>query len=195
MSTPVKTPAGKRKRGDSTASSGSGSRISELPNPHLVDLAVDYLYHFGLDSSMDLPEMFGHVKFVCMGGTAERMKVLAEMLIKELGLRLPVGCGLVPVCKTERFTMYKAGPVLCVSHGMGMPSVSICLHEIVKLLMHAGARDFIIIRTGTSGGVGVAPGTVVITTEALNGMLENVRKKKKKEEEETSEKRYYYWFT
>jgi uridine phosphorylase len=31
------------------------------------------------------------------------------------------------------------GPVLIANHGMGMPSTSILLHEVTKLLAHAGA--------------------------------------------------------
>ena len=37
--------------------------------------------------------------------------------------------------------------------------------------MYAGARDFTFIRIGTSGGIGVEPGTVVITQEAVDGRL------------------------
>jgi uridine phosphorylase len=51
---------------------------------------------------------------------------------------------------------------------MGMPSLSILLHEITKLMHYAGATDYCFIRIGTSGGLGVPPGTVVITTEVPN---------------------------
>ncbi len=37
---------------------------------------------------------------------------------------------------------------------MGVPSATIMLHEILKLLHYAGAEDPIIIRMGTSGGIG-----------------------------------------
>lgn len=39
-------------------------------------------------------------------------------------------------------------------HGMGIPSISIMLHELIKLLHHARCRDVTIIRMGTSGGLG-----------------------------------------
>ena len=39
-------------------------------------------------------------------------------------------------------------------HGMGMPSMSILLHEIIKVLYYVKATDAIIIRIGTSGGLG-----------------------------------------
>ncbi len=37
---------------------------------------------------------------------------------------------------------------------MGVPSVTILLHEVIKLLYYAGAKDPIIIRIGTCGGLG-----------------------------------------
>lgn len=38
---------------------------------------------------------------------------------------------------------------------MGVPSVTILLHEIIKLLHYANAKDPIIIRIGTCGGLGM----------------------------------------
>lgn len=35
--------------------------------------------------------------------------------------------------------MYKVGPILTLNHGMGMASLSIAMHEIVKLLYYAKA--------------------------------------------------------
>ena len=65
------------------------------------------------------------------------------------------------------------GPVLLCNHGMGIPSTSIMLHEVAKLLYYAGADDPIMLRLGTSGGIGVPPGTVVVSTEGVNGMVRN----------------------
>lgn len=59
---------------------------------------------------------------------------------------------------------------------MGVPSLSIMLIETIKLLHYAGAENVTIIRLGTCGGIGVAPGTVVISTGALNGALEPVHR-------------------
>lgn len=148
------------------------TRTMNIPhrNKNLQELDTDYLYHLGLDSSMNLREMFGDVKYVCMGGSPLRAEAFASKVAKELGLQAdgsPKHIG-----KNERFSLYKVGPVISVSHGMGMPSVSILLHELVKLLEYAGAKDFSFIRIGTSGGVGVEPGDVVITEEGLNAKLE-----------------------
>ncbi|XP_019492368.1 PREDICTED: uridine phosphorylase 2 [Hipposideros armiger] len=49
------------------------------------------------------------------------------------------------------------GDVKCLfsqQHGMGIPSISIMLHELIKLLHHAQCCDVTIIRIGTSGGIG-----------------------------------------
>lgn len=79
--------------------------------------------------------------------------------------------------KKERFELYKVGPVIVVSHGMGMPSMQIELDEVTKLLHHSNAQDFKYFRIGTSGGVGIEGGDVVIADEAINDSLEPVHKK------------------
>lgn len=37
---------------------------------------------------------------------------------------------------------------------MGIPSIAIMLHELIKLLYHAHCKDVTVIRIGTSGGIG-----------------------------------------
>lgn len=138
-------------------------------NLHIDELETDYLYHLGLDTSMDLPAMFGDTKIVCMGGSAERAKDVAGKIAQRLNLDSELEPQ--PIGKTDRYSLYKTGPVLSVSHGIGMPSMLIVLHELTKLLEHAGATDVEYIRIGTSGGIGVEPGTVVVAEQALNGTL------------------------
>lgn len=58
-----------------------------------------------------------------------------------------------------------------LQHGIGAPSLSIIIVELIKLLYYAKAKDVIAIRLGTSGGVGTAPGTVVLSDGAVNGEL------------------------
>jgi len=134
----------------------------------------DVLYHFALSTkSHDLSAMFGDVKFVCIGGSNNRMESFAHYIKNELNLMIPTGCTLTNIAAgTDRYAMFKIGPVLSISHGMGIPSVSIMLHETIKLLHHAKATDVTIFRLGTSGGLGLQPGTVVLTTEAVNGLLQ-----------------------
>ena len=54
---------------------------------------------------------------------------------------------------------------------MGVPSVTILLHEVIKLMYHAKVRNPIFIRIGTCGGIGVEPGSLVITEEAVDELL------------------------
>ncbi|KAM8826481.1 uridine phosphorylase 1 isoform 1-T1 [Synchiropus picturatus] len=153
-----------------TQSSASPSgRAVCLQNPHLEALEEDILYHLSLGSkSHNLPEMFGDVKFVCVGGSALRMKAFIEYMAAELGIEEP-NSEFPNICAgTDRYVMYKAGPVLSVSHGIGVPSASILLHELIKLLHHAGCTDVTVIRLGTSGGLGMEPGTVVVTRRAVD---------------------------
>ena len=91
------------------------------------------------------------------------------MFAKRIALSLGVECKAVGTHK--RYVIFKCGPVLVCSHGMGGPSISILLHELAKLLKYAGA-DCVWIRIGTCGGLGLPPGSVVLTEESLNGALE-----------------------
>ena len=142
-------------------------------NPHLAALPIDFLYHIGLSTSDDLPGYFSDVRVVCFGGSRTRMEGFAKAVAGVLDLEPPCGQGLVDISRTDRYHVFKAGPVLSVSHGIGCPSASIVLHEVVKMLAYAGCdiKNASFVRIGTSGGLGVAPGTVVLTTEALDGLL------------------------
>ena len=73
------------------------------------------------------------------------------------------------------YAVKQVGPVLMSNHGMGQPTLSICLHEITKLLFYAGLDPGTVpyIRLGTSGGLGLEPGSVVITKQPLNGLLQS----------------------
>ncbi|XP_018573889.1 uridine phosphorylase 1 isoform X2 [Anoplophora glabripennis] len=144
-----------------------------LRNPHIELMDQDILYHLALGSeSHDLVEMFGDVKFVCMGGTPKRMEHFAYYIMKEIGHRLPTGTQLMDISQySYRYSMYKVGPVLSISHGMGVPSIGILLHEIIKLMYHAKCRDPVFFRIGTCGGIGLEGGTVVISDDAVDGML------------------------
>ncbi|XP_066147459.1 uridine phosphorylase 1 isoform X2 [Euwallacea fornicatus] len=144
----------------------------KLRNPHIELMDQDILYHIALGSeSHDLVEMFGDVKFVCMGGTPKRMENFAQYIMKEIGYKLPTGTTLMDISQySYRYSMYKVGPVLSVSHGMGVPSIGILLHEMIKLMYHAKCRDPIFFRIGTCGGLGLEPGTVVISDQAVDGL-------------------------
>ncbi|XP_023937523.2 uridine phosphorylase 1 [Bicyclus anynana] len=142
----------------------------QLRNRHLSTLQRDVLYHLGLDTeNYDLPAMFGDVKFVCIGGTKHRMKEFAKYIAKVLNIP---DDGLPNLTKrSHRYAMYKVGPILSASHGIGIPSMTVLLQEVIKLLSYAKAKDPIIFRIGTSGGLNILPGSVVISSFGLNGTL------------------------
>ena len=54
---------------------------------------------------------------------------------------------------------------------MGIPSVGILLHEAIKLMYHARVKDPVFFRLGTCGGIGLDGGQLVITDEAVDGMM------------------------
>jgi len=143
----------------------------QLKNPHVAELDVDHYYHLGFDSSMDLKELFGGVRFVLYGGSNDRMLNIAESFAASFW-PLPLGQKVTPIGSTTRYHMFKVGPILFFAHGMGMPTFSIMLHETTKLLAAAGAKDVIMIRIGTSGGVGVEGGSIVVTKNSVSGLLE-----------------------
>src|SRR5699024_3515124 len=121
-----------------------------LSNPHLAQLESDTLYHLALSTKThNLEAMFGDVKFVCMGGAVKRMREFAEKVAKVLAIDEP----LVDLTQaSNRYSMFKVGPVLsisvmlecfmqttfsnyfnfCLQHGMGVSSLSILMHEIIK---------------------------------------------------------------
>ncbi|XP_016008315.1 uridine phosphorylase 2 isoform X2 [Rousettus aegyptiacus] len=149
-----------------------GKSFVHVKNPYLDSMDEDILYHLDLGTKThNLPAMFGDVKFVCVGGSPNRMKAFALFMHKELGLE-ESGEHIKDICAgTDRYCMYKIGPVLSISHGMGIPSISIMLHELIKLLHHAQCCDVTIIRIGTSGGIGITPGSVVITDTAVDSFF------------------------
>lgn len=144
-----------------------------LRNPNIELMDQDILYHLALGSeSHDLHHMFGDVKFVCMGGTPKRMEQFANYIMSEIGYKLPAGTTLHDISQySYRYSMYKIGPVLSISHGMGIPSVGILLHEVIKLMYHARVKDPVFFRLGTCGGIGLDGGQLVITNEAVDGLM------------------------
>lgn len=56
---------------------------------------------------------------------------------------------------------------------MGVPSVGILLHEMIKLMYHAKCKDPVFIRIGTCGGIGIEGGTVVVSDDAVDSLLKN----------------------
>lgn len=139
-------------------------------NSKLQELAEEHFFHIengNLNFNSNLKALLGDVKVVLMGGPPARAESVAKQLSQAFNL---------PISQhgsKERFAIYKVGPVISLSHGIGNASLSIILHEITKVLHYAGATDVTYIRIGTSGGVGVTPGTIVISQAGLNAAMEN----------------------
>jgi uridine phosphorylase len=89
----------------------------ENVNQNLFKFTNDYLYHLNLDkTSNDFKEMFGDVKFICMGGTPKRMLQFALYMKNVIDYKLPTGHLFENItASTDRYTMYKVGPVLSVN--------------------------------------------------------------------------------
>ncbi|XP_014220673.1 uridine phosphorylase 1-like isoform X1 [Trichogramma pretiosum] len=145
-----------------------------LINPHLSRLNGDILYHLGLGTNThDLVKMFGDVKFVCMGGAPKRMEHFAKYILTELKDKLPPGTKFQDMQEhSYRYSMYKVGPILSISHGIGVPSLQILLHEIIKLMHYAKVKNPVFFRIGTCGGIGIKAGSVVVSKGAVNEMIE-----------------------
>lgn len=123
---------------------------------------MEHYYHLGLTSEDAIT--FKDVRYVCMGGSPNRMKAFAIYCSDSLR------CSLETISpNTDRYVIFLVGPLLICSHGMGMPSMSILLHEVHKLLTKGGAYNVRYIRMGTCGGLGVDKGSIVITSKSLDG--------------------------
>jgi uridine phosphorylase len=143
-----------------------------VSNRHLDTLPSDFLYHLALGTAThDLEEMFGDVRFVCVGGTTKRMETFAYYVGQQIGIKLQTGVTLQDITQNaNRYSMFKIGPVLSVTHGMGAPSLSILLHELFKLIHYAKCKNVVFLRLGTSGGLGIEPGSLVVTDSAIDGL-------------------------
>lgn len=136
----------------------------------------DVYYHFGVESSDPILAGLRDVKAVIMAGSGGRIKEFAERWSD-----LNDGADIVAFPKEDRFvTRYTAG-VLFASHGMGMPSASIALQELMRMIFFLKRGDLDAMdevfwcRVGTSGGVGLPGGTVVVSSEGLMADLQPYR--------------------
>ncbi len=136
----------------------------------------DVYYHFGVASSDPILADLRGVRAVIMAGSGGRIKEFAQRWSQLNG-----GSPIVAFPKEDRFvTRYTAG-VLFASHGMGMPSASIALQELMRLVFFLKSGDLDAMddvfwcRVGTSGGVGLPGGTVVVSSEGLMADLKPYR--------------------
>ena len=140
----------------------------EFLDPVVDGRAVDVYYHLGLSSDDPLIGPMRDVSVVVLAGSGDRIRSLAARWSAEHD-DAPV----LAVPKEDRFVTRYCHGVLFVSHGMGMASASIALQELMRLVFllkggDEGALEQVRwVRVGTCGGIGLAPGTVVLTSEAV----------------------------
>lgn len=136
----------------------------------------DVYYHFGVSSSDPILDKLRGIRAVIMAGSGGRINEFAQEWSDLNG-----GAEIIAFPKEDRFvTRYTAG-VLFASHGMGMPSASIAVQEMMRMVYFLkrgdlGAMDDVFwARVGTSGGVGLPGGTIVVTSEGLMSDLKPYR--------------------
>ncbi|MFY9231091.1 MAG: uridine phosphorylase [Candidatus Nanopelagicales bacterium] len=140
----------------------------EFLNAVLAGEVSDSFYHLGITSDDPMIEQLRDVTAVIMGGSGGRMTQFAEQWSAEHG-----NAPILAFPKEDRFVARYTAGVLFISHGMGMPSASIAMQELMRLLYFVKRGDLDALdsvfwaRVGTSGGVGLPGGTIVVTTEGL----------------------------
>jgi uridine phosphorylase len=140
----------------------------EFLDPVVAGDATDVYYHFGVSSDDPLLEHLRGVRAIVMAGSGGRIRQFAERW--SAVSRDP---DIVSFPKEDRFVTRYTGGVLFASHGMGMPSASIAVQELMRMAYFLKRGDLDALddifwaRVGTSGGVGLAGGTVVVSEEGL----------------------------
>ena len=135
----------------------------------------DVYYHLGVDSNDPILKIFKDVKAIIVAGSSGRVVKFAENWSKKRKKKI------YALSKEDRFVTNYCDGVLFASHGMGMPSAGVCIQELMRLVYFLKNGDpqemdkIFWCRIGTSGGVGLEGGTVVVTTEGLMADLKPYR--------------------
>lgn len=140
-------------------------------NPYFQNLKIDYLYHLGLDSEMDLKKTFGQIKHVIFTRSFAAADYISNLFASQYYGISEVKIHCATIAKDERYHIHLVAHTLIISHGVGFPSMLICLNEIIKLLCHAGVEQPQFFRIGTADGLGLAENQVVIAHSALSPEL------------------------
>jgi len=141
-------------------------------NPLLDQNPEQFLYLFNLELTPANLDKFKNIRYVIMQGSSKRSALLAKKLAKHVAGIDTRFFEPVNLVNTSNFAVYRVGSVLAVSHGMGNVTIDALLHAVTKLLHFAGNTQLEYIRVGTSGGIGIEPGTVVVTKNAYMPNLE-----------------------
>lgn len=145
-------------------------------DPVVAGDQVDVYYHFGVSSDDPVMDRLRDVRAVIMAGSGKRIDDFARTWSEMNG-----GAEIIGLPKEERFTTRYCAGVLFASHGMGMPSASIAVQELMRMVYFLKRGDLAALdeifwaRVGTSGGVGLEGGTIVVTTEGVMADLRPYR--------------------
>lgn len=138
--------------------------------------ATDVYYHFGVSSADRVLEELRDVRAIVMAGPGGRIVEFANRWSRDRG-----GAAIVALAKEDRFVTRYCDGVLFASHGMGSPSAAIAVQELMRMVFflkggdHEAMSEVFWTRVGTSGGIDVDPGTVVITSEGVMADLKPYR--------------------
>lgn len=117
------------------------------------------LFHLRLSS----PKNLADVKYVLLCGTRSRAHAIAAQFTVNP----------IDLTDGDRYTLLCPHPAaLVASHGIGVGSVDTLLHEVHKLLTSFEVTHYTLLRVGTCGGIGLSPGRLIVTRNAVNGLFE-----------------------
>jgi uridine phosphorylase len=131
----------------------------------------EYLYSLNLHLSQQVLKKFEGIQYVLMQGSEIRAHSLAKKIAQTIFNVDTRYFDLIDLTPASAYACYRIGNILSVSHGMGSGSMMTFLHDISKVMYFSGNHDFEYIRIGTSGGIGISPGVVVITDEVYMANL------------------------
>ena len=66
-------------------------------------MEIDNMHHIGYHTGEDLVGMFGDVRVILLGGSADRMRAYSSELARRLDVKLPYGTALTNICRSDRY--------------------------------------------------------------------------------------------
>lgn len=145
-----------------------------IQNPQLAKYKNgDFIPYLNITINQNTIEQFSNIEYVILQGSMDRTLSLANILLSQiLNLNSSIYSikNLLP--NSSAYAAYKIKNILLVSHGMGNPSILTLLTSLTPLL-NLYNNNFKLIRVGTSGGIGINAGTVVLTQNSYTADIIN----------------------
>lgn len=124
----------------------------------------EFLFNIHKNINQDFINLFKEINFVCLHGSKNRAFEFAKLYAKSFSDQdISISNDLF---LNSDFACYRANNVLSISHGMGDDSISLLLNDLMILLNLAKNKDLHFFRLGTSGGIGVDIGSIIVSKEA-----------------------------